>query len=91
MARFRHLLSAALVAAAAIGTAAALGALGPSQEPPPDPTQEPSPPGLPPEAVRLVKLTTPLPAIGNVDAVKEWRFGRIQEVERLFQVGVTFF
>jgi hypothetical protein len=34
----------------------------------------------PASEVRPVKLPLDLPAIGNISAVKEWRFGRIQSV-----------
>jgi hypothetical protein len=30
--------------------------------------------------VRMVKLPRELPAIGNIDAVRQWRFGRIESV-----------
>jgi hypothetical protein len=33
-----------------------------------------------PESVRLVSLPLKLPAVGNVDAVRQWRFGRLESV-----------
>lgn len=35
----------------------------------------------PPSAVQLVELPLKLPAVGNLDAVRQWRFGRIESVE----------
>jgi hypothetical protein len=34
------------------------------------------------EQIRLVELPLKLPAVGNVDAVKKWHFGRLQSVEQ---------
>jgi hypothetical protein len=33
--------------------------------------------------VTMVDLPLQLPAVGNLDAVRQWRFGRIQSVERM--------
>ena len=45
--------------------------------PPPSPTPAPA---HAPTDVRNMKLPLELPAIGNIDAVKTWRFGRIESV-----------
>jgi hypothetical protein len=40
------------------------------------------PKSAPDEQVRLVKLPLDLPAVGNVDGVRQWRFGRLESVEQ---------
>ena len=32
--------------------------------------------------VRMMKLPLDLPAVGNVDSVKQWRLARIEQIER---------
>jgi hypothetical protein len=32
--------------------------------------------------IKPVKLPVPLPAVGNIDAVKKWRFGRVEQISR---------
>ncbi len=35
-----------------------------------------------PSGHTMMRLPLELPAVGNVDAVRQWRFGRVQQVER---------
>jgi len=32
--------------------------------------------------IKPVKLPVPLPTVGNIDAVKKWKFGRIEQISR---------
>lgn len=40
-------------------------------------------PALPPQAIRGVRLDLEFPAVGNVDAVRQWRFARVDRVDTL--------
>ena len=45
-------------------------------------TYERTPPTTRPDQVRLMKLPVDLPAVGNIDAVQQWRLGRLEQVEQ---------
>lgn len=73
----RVLAALALAGAAALSTAVTARQWGQPLRPkaPPSPSQgEP----VPDETVRMIELPLELPAVGNLDAVKQWHFGRIQ-------------
>lgn len=61
-----------------LGSAALVGAgslaLDPGQEVPS------TVPAVPPAAIRGVRLDLEFPAVGNVDAVRQWRFARVDRV-----------
>lgn len=45
-----------------------------------------------PETVRRTKLPLEFPVVGNVDLVKQWRFGRLERVEDIAgEANVTLF
>jgi len=68
MARHRIFVLAALASLAAVTLGLA-----------PRPMQAPPPPG----AVAWIEKTFRLPAIGNIDAVKAWKYGRIERMSRM--------
>jgi hypothetical protein len=45
-------------------------------------TKPDDPPRESPETVSRINLPLKVPAVGNLDAVKTWRFGRIESVDR---------
>ncbi|MHC4219625.1 MAG: hypothetical protein ACYSU7_14375 [Planctomycetota bacterium] len=44
-------------------------------------TTRPAAPGSPSPTIALIDLPLKLPAVGNLGAVRQWRFGRLQSVE----------
>ena len=46
------------------------------------PGQQQEPPPPPPGAVQLVDMPLKIPAVGNLAAVKTWRYGRLESVEQ---------
>ncbi len=70
------------------------GAPGEPTPPPPATTTAPSTvPATPANVVRAVRLDLDFPAVGNVDGVRQWRFGRVERVDAIANdpdIWVTF-
>jgi hypothetical protein len=64
----------------AVAVVVASTAIGMVQNAPPERTPDPT-------QVVQMQLTLDLPAVGNIDGVKRWRFGRLQDVQSIVEGG----